>query len=276
MVRTPGFHPGNRGSIPRGVTKMFSIRINTLKIDIDECKKQLTAESWDFETVKWCDYALMISGNKRDFFDSEFVTNGWCYIQSLSSLLPGILLGPEPDDRVLDLCAAPGGKTMHLAALMDNTGQIIANDVSRPRLYKTNRLLKEYGVTNVETNLGKGEFIWKEMENHFDRVLLDAPCSMGQVYANKNLRRLAMRQKYLLKSAFTALKPGGRLVYSTCTVTDQENQQVVAWLLKQCPEAKIIRPKLHPDLQQFVTTDNFVEIDDDKLFDPFFVAVIEK
>ncbi len=254
----------------------FSIRINTLKISTEQCRLELSNSDWDFETVDWCDYALLIQGDKSEFFDSKFVQDGWCYIQSLSSLLPGILLEPQIDDIVLDLCAAPGGKTMHVAALMNNTGQIIANDVSRPRLYKTERLLKEYGVTNVTTNLGKGEFIWKEYENHFDRVLLDAPCSMGQVYANKNLRRLAMRQKYLLKSAFTALKSGGRLVYSTCTVTEQENQQVVAWLQKQCLEAKIITPNLPESLKIFLTTEGYLEINHNPLFDPFFVAVIEK
>ena len=255
---------------------MFSVRINTILISPDECLAKLKAANRSFQTINWCNHALLIKGNKNDFFNSVFVTNGWCYIQSLSSLLPGIILNPLPNDQILDLCAAPGGKTMHLAALMNNNGQIIANDVSRPRLYKTERLLKEYGVTNVETNHAKGEFIWKSYENCFDKVLLDAPCSMGQEYANKNLRRLAKRQKYLLKSAFTSLKPGGRLVYSTCTITDAENQLVVEWLQKNCPEAKLVTPTLHPELEKFLTPEGFLEIKDDNLFDPFFVAVIEK
>lgn len=255
---------------------MFSVRINTLKISPHQCKEKLTAAGVSFAEVSWCDYAVVINSDKNVFFESDFIRNGWCYIQSLSSLLPGILLNPRPGDEVLDLCAAPGGKTMHLSALMNNTGTIIANDVSRSRLYKAADLFKRYGVTNVQTNLGKGEFIWKQYENYFDNVLVDAPCSMNQEYANKNLRRLVQRQRYLLKSAYTALKPGKRLVYSTCTSEPKENTEVITWLQKNFADAVIVKPLIHQKLQEFISDEGFVQISDTKLFDPFFIALIKK
>ena len=137
----------------------FSIRINTLKIQIQDCKYQLRHEKINFRELSWCDHALIITHDKKDFFNSKFVTNGWCYVQNLSSLLPALILDPQPNETILDLCAAPGGKTMHLSALMNNTGTVIANDVSRPRLYKAQNLFDQYGVSNVETKLSKGEFL---------------------------------------------------------------------------------------------------------------------
>ena len=256
----------------------FSIRINTLKIQIQDCKNQLRQEKINFRELSWCDHSFIITHDKKGFFNSKFVTNGWCYVQNLSSLLPALILDPQSNETILDLCAAPGGKTMHLSALMNNNGTVIANDVSRPRLYKAQALFDQYGVSNVETKLSKGEFLWKEYENFFDRALVDVPCSMGQEYANKNLKRFAQRQKYLAKSAFSSLKPGGMMTYSTCTNTDKENAEVIQWLQKHCPNAIVTKPDLHSDLEQFLTDNNLIEIKPDShpQFDPFFIALIQK
>lgn len=258
----------------------FSIRINTLKIRVGDFKQSLRKDLIQFQELNWCKYALILMTDKSAFFDSSYVRDGYCYVQNLSSLIPGIILDPKPGELVLDLCAAPGGKTSHLGQLMENQGSILANDVSRTRLYKLEDLMNRYGVSNVSIKQSKGEDLWWKNNNrykdYFDKILVDAPCSMNQELKGKVVKSLARRQQFLLRSALTCLKPGGRLVYATCTSTMRENEDVIDWIIEKETNVMVERLQLHPHLQTFVTADNYIRIPGNHEFDPFFTVSLVK
>ncbi len=166
---------------------------------------------------------------------------GYIYPQALASALPVLALKPRPGDFVLDMCAAPGGKTTHMAQLMGDQGAIVANDRSFGRLTALSANIKRCGITNTVVTQYKGEhFPYGE---YFDKILLDAPCSGEGKYRvsadGRLLFKIAGRtnlpaiQKGLLTRAFDLLKPGGILVYSTCTLNPEENEGVVTSLLKK-------------------------------------------
>jgi NOL1/NOP2/sun family putative RNA methylase len=170
---------------------------------------------------------------------------GHIHAQALSSVLAGLALEPQPGDVVLDLCASPGGKTTLLAQLMGNRGIIVANDRSTSRHVALNANLKRLGVTNTVTAHYSGEDFPRCIG--FDRILVDVPCSAeGMIRVTTEGRiqppaqpqaRLSVVQKRLLLRAFDLLKPGGILLYSTCTYNPVENEDVVQSLLEKRPAA---------------------------------------
>ncbi len=170
---------------------------------------------------------------------SEAWQAGWYYIQDPSTLLAVDLLDPQPGDEVLDVCAAPGGKTTYLAQKMENRGQIIAADTSNHRLGRVAENCRRLGVEIVATLPCNGTHLDRCLRgSQYDRVLVDAPCSNTGVMRRRpdlrwrlaatEIRRLAALQLQLLRSAATFVRPGGRLVYSTCSLEQEENEDVVA------------------------------------------------
>jgi 16S rRNA (cytosine1407-C5)-methyltransferase len=177
---------------------------------------------------------------------------GGIYVQGLSSMVPALILGPQPMEKVLDLAAAPGSKTTQIACLMKNQGVLTANDENPIRLGKLKANLERQGVTNVELlPPGDGGLVWKNRWEAFDRVLLDAPCSSegrfqtdipssyGYWKEDTN-RKMAKLQRRLFKSAFLSLKVGGTMVYSTCTFSPEENEGVLQWALETYGEALVV------------------------------------
>jgi NOL1/NOP2/sun family putative RNA methylase len=159
-------------------------------------------------------------------------------------MVPPLILNPQKDDKILDICAAPGSKTTQIAALMGNSGVIIANDTSLIRLYKLRANLKIQGVINTQTARIPGQTIWQKYPEYFDRVLADVPCSMeGRFYTSDKktfqdwskakIKKLSEIQKWILRSAVSATKPGGTIVYSTCTLAPEENEGVIDWIIKK-------------------------------------------
>lgn len=218
--------------------KPVSIRINTLKTTRGEVEVLLKEQGINYESVFWCDQALIIRSEKKKVTELSAYKEGLFYIQNLSSMLASVILDPKPHETVLDMCAAPGSKTSHMAMLMQNTGTIMANDTSRNRLFKLTDVLKTQGVTNSKIINYPGEMLWKKYPNYFDKTLVDVPCSMEgrflaqdeKTYADwtpKKTKQLATLQKQLLSSAFIATKPGGTIVYATCTLSPEENEAVV-------------------------------------------------
>lgn len=187
----------------------------------------------------------------RDAFtiaDKDALGSHWWYIAGLAhaqervSLLPATLLQPEPGDRVLDLCAAPGGKTARIAAAMDNRGTVVANDVSAQRMRPLRANLERLGLINVSTTIADG-CNFPPQAGLFDRVLVDAPCSgEGTLRKHRRLsgaigeaisRDYSRRQRALLRKAVQLCRPGGRIVYSTCTFAPEENEEVVDAVLQE-------------------------------------------
>ena len=179
----------------------------------------------------------------------EGARDGWLYPMNPSSLLAVEALAPRPGEEVLDLAAAPGGKTVALAARMRNSGRIAAVEAVKGRFHRLRANLERCGVANAQLYLADGRAIGRKVPERFDRVLLDAPCSSEArmrlddpgTHAHwkpRKIREASAKQAALLRSAYRALKPGGVLVYCTCTFAPEENERVVDRLLRSEPGAE--------------------------------------
>jgi 16S rRNA C967 or C1407 C5-methylase (RsmB/RsmF family) len=184
--------------------------------------------------------------------------------KGLSSMVPALVLDPQPGEKVLDLAAAPGSKTTQLSCLMNNQGSVTANDENPIRLEKLKANLDRQGALNVELlPPGDGGMVWKNRYESYDRVLLDAPCSAegrfrsdihstyGYWKEDTN-RKMAKLQRRLLKSAVLSLKVGGTLVYSTCTFSPEENEGVLQWALETYENALAVE-KINIPLPPFTS-----------------------
>lgn len=186
----------------------------------------------------------VISGESVVGKTLDFILGAY-YIQSLSSMIPALVLSPDKNDRVLDLCAAPGSKTTHLAEMMSNKGTLIANEISMDRLKSLIYNIDKMNLVNVGVLQGKGELVSKSFANYFDKILVDAPCSALGIIQKKNevskwwnekkAEGLAEIQFKLLLSAIKSCKVGGEIVYSTCTLSLEENELVLDKILKKYP-----------------------------------------
>ena len=225
-----------------------SIRVNTLKITVPELKKRIE-KNWKLDPVPWCKEGFWIEHRKKERRDIGNLLEhalGYFYVQEAVSMIPPIVLDPQPGEHVLDMAAAPGSKATQIAQYMKNTGVLIANDYKGVRLAALGINIQRMGITNCVMTLMPGQWM-KELT--FDRILLDAPCS-GTGTIRKSLKtlriwnphmvkKLCADQKRLLDTAFTLLKEGGTLVYSTCSLEPEENEGVIDWLLKKYPDAKL-------------------------------------
>lgn len=228
-----------------------SIRINTLKISKQRCL-QMLEKNFNLTPVPWCDYGFWIShSERRDTGNTLAHTLGYIYIQEAASMIPVEILHPEPDDRVLDMCASPGSKSTQIAQAMRNSGLLVANDFKGMRIQSLGINIQRCGVTNAIITESFGQGI-RGIE--FDKILVDAPCSgtgairksfkTFQIWNPGMISRLSSQQKKLVKNAFNLLKPGGTLVYSTCSVEPEENEEVISALLEEFPNAAVERIEL--------------------------------
>ena len=215
-------------------------------------------------------------------------TTGRIYLVNPSSVLAVVALDPQPEETVLDLAAAPGGKTLIAAARMRNTGTITAVDPIKSRYYRMRANLARCGVTNVRCKLDDGRKMGRRMPATFDRVLLDAPCSSEARFradepatfahwSPRKVRETTRKQRGLIRAAFGCLKPGGTLVYCTCSFGRKENEGIVEYLTKREPMARIA-PLAWPDLAVAAAgnIDGTVRIRPDATFDGFYIARLTK
>ena len=246
-----------------------SLRCNTLKISIEELKKRFKEKKWKFSQP--------FNENPEVFIiESELEPGelgrslehqlGYYYIQEIASMLPIIALNPKPEEILLDLCSSPGSKTTQAAAKMKNTGTIIANEVSFGRIKILSSNLQRCGVTNSIITKKDGITLCKRLEKEkikFDKILVDAPCSgegtirstpkTCKMWNPKTIKSLSKLQKALVSSAIKILKPNGELIYSTCTHSPEENEEIVDFILKNFPEMKIEKINLPIKCRQGIT-----------------------
>ncbi|MGE5508255.1 MAG: RsmB/NOP family class I SAM-dependent RNA methyltransferase [Chitinophagales bacterium] len=228
-----------------GQERPVTLRANTLKTSVRDLMGELGEAGVKYDRVLWYPDALIVK-NRREKELSELPAyrEGRLYLQSLSSMVPALVLAPQPGERVLDVSAAPGSKTTQLAALMRNQGRILANDLNPLRVERLKHNLRVQGVDIAEVSRQDGRHLGRLFPEAFDRVLLDAPCSGEGLFSAsspltyrhwspENVRRLASLQRKLFSAAYLALRPGGTLVYSTCTLAPEENELVVAWALQE-------------------------------------------
>ncbi len=232
-----------------------SIRVNTLKITIDECKKRLEKLGWSLKQVPWCKEGFWVKHKtgRRDIGNTVEHSLGYFYVQEAASMIPPLVLEPKPGEIILDMCAAPGSKSSQIAQYMENEGILIANDYQYIRLQPLGINLQRMGIRNSIMTLMEGRF-FKNSNIEFDRILVDVPCS-GTGTIRKSLKtlriwnpnavkRLAGQQRQLLDTAFSILKEKGTLVYSTCSLEPEENEGVVDFLLNKYDNAKLEEIKL--------------------------------
>ena len=229
-----------------------SIRVNTLKITVKDLVKRLEKD-WKLTPVPWCKEGFWIKhrgvgdDHRRDVGNLVEHALGYFYLQEATSMIPPVVLDPQPGETILDMCASPGSKTTQIGQYMKNTGLLIANDITYQRMQALGINVQRIGLTNTIISMRDG---WRIKGFQFDRVLCDAPCS-GTGTIRKSFKTLRMWnpnmvkklsgiQKQLLKTAFANLKVGGTLVYSTCTMEPHENEAVVSHLLDECPDAKVL------------------------------------
>lgn len=227
---------------------VHSLRCNTLKISPNQLKNRLEEKGWkikipfeDFPEIMIVTSSLLPGELGRAL---EHVL-GYYYIQEIASMLPSLVLNPKPNEKILDLCAAPGSKTTQIAAMMKNSGILIANEVKFGRLKVLSSNLERCGVINAIVTRKDGIALCKRFEKQnyfFDKILLDAPCSGEgtirsvpkglEMWNPKTIENLSQLQKALIASAISILKPNGELVYSTCTHAPEENEEVIDFALK--------------------------------------------
>jgi len=239
----------------------LSVRLNTLKSQSNPVLEMLVQENIAFEPVVWYKDALILNdGASQDLRKTDlirlrlhttdvslgsFISQGYLYLQGLSSMLPALVLNPQPGERVLDLCAAPGSKTTQMVCLMQNQGSLLAVEPIRDRYYKLRSIVSQSGAKIVRFKRMDGRRLRvPPTERPFDKILVDAPCSCEgrfridepKTYAYWSLRKIremARKQKGLLLNASRLLKANGILVYSTCSFAPEENEAVVDWFLRK-------------------------------------------
>ena len=229
-------------------------RVNTLKATASDVRASLEKEGVGFHKVLWKPDAFWVSAEDRAALLASAAYQAQAiYVQNLASMIPPHVLRPEPSERVLDLAAAPGSKTLQIACLMANEGEIAAVEVVKGRFFKLRANLEAQGATAVRTFLQDGTKVWRYRPEHFDRVLLDAPCSSEgrfhlsdpQTFAYwspRKIKEMAHKQRRLLYSAVQCLKPGGTLVYSTCSFAPEENEAILDKTLRRFGDALHLEP----------------------------------
>lgn len=271
-----------------------SIRVNTLKITVEEFVKRAAEKGWELTQVPWCHEGFWIEADESvvPLGNTAEHMSGLFYIQEASSMMPVSALFKSDEDRfesVLDMAAAPGSKTTQIAANMSNEGVLVANEFSASRVKVLHANIERCGVRNAALSNFDGRVFGGWLPEQFEAVLIDAPCSgEGTVRkdadAMKNWNKesvisISDTQKDLIESAFHALKVGGVLVYSTCTLSVEENQQVCHHLKEKFGDAVEFDnlAELFTDADKAVTEEGFLHIFP-QVYDceGFFVARIRK
>lgn len=276
-----------------------SLRLNPLRAAPAQTVAELRRLGWRGRAYDWLAEGYSIETGLELVRDSQAVAEGRAYIQNAASWLPVIALAPVAGERLLDVCAAPGGKTSHLAARSLNQAHITANDNSRPRLAKLQAVCQRLDARVEHYSLFDGQNLARQLAGaSFDKILLDAPCSgegllsFGRdadiaTWSVAHIKRLQQLQKRLLFQAWQLLRPGGRLVYSTCTIAPEENELVIAYGLRSLAGASLVpikfelanrRPAVRSWNQQPLDErlDGCLRLAPSQQLEAFFVATLEK
>lgn len=286
------FSPVTVDKILLGMTddRFLTLRVNSLKYNIQDLMRYFKEINIKFERVPFYSDALIIKNAKeKDIQKLDIYEKGYVYFQSLSSMIPPLVLAPKEGERVLDMTAAPGSKTTQMACLMNNKGYILANELDKIRCERLKYNVGMQGTSIIEVINGRGEKLGDNFEGKFDKVLLDAPCSgegrfiatSPMTYRNwskKQVADLVKIQKKLFTSGYKALKSGGMMVYSTCTINKDENEFIVDWALQNFDvnlerielEIRDSVPGFNDGLEKSVN--RAVKILPSKMMEGFFVA----
>ena len=225
--------------------RIYGLRVNTLKWTSEQCRQVYG----DFQQVPWIANGLLYPEERRMAKDPYYYA-GLYYLQEPSAMTPASVLPVEPGDRVLDLCAAPGGKSTELGAKLMGKGVLIANDISNSRAKALLKNLELFGIPNLCVTSETPEKLASVFGPFFDKILVDAPCSgegmfrkdpdLIKSWMERGPQYYAPLQRQILTSAVQMLKPGGMLLYSTCTFAKEEDENTIQWLLDTHPDMKLV------------------------------------
>ncbi|MBW9224009.1 NOL1/NOP2/sun family putative RNA methylase [Methanothermococcus sp. SCGC AD-155-E23] len=262
---------------------MQYLRVNTLKISPQNLRDRLESKGMVLEDT-YLDYMFKIVESPFSPGCTPEYLFGYYYLQTVSSTVPPIVLDPSSEDMVLDMCAAPGGKTTHMAQLMDNQGIIVANDIRRERLRSLSSNIHRLGIKNVLI-LNMDALKLDRLQVHYDKILLDAPCTGNPVkgrsreITKEDIEYCSRRQKGMLDVGLNILKVGGELVYSTCSQEVEENEEVVQYILDRREDVQLV------DITYFIEVAKGVNIREGGVKgtlrihppdEPFFIAKFKK
>lgn len=268
--------------------RVVSLRVNTLKSTVDKVCEELYKNNIKFEKVAWSDNALVITNaTEQDLQKLSIYENGEIYLQSLSSMLPPIVMEPKENTDILDMTAAPGGKTTQIAALTNNNANITACEMNNIRIEKLKYNILKQRATSVAILQADSRTLSDYFA--FDQILLDAPCSgSGTIrenevgtyknFSEKLVEKSTKSQLTLLKKALKILKPGHEMIYSTCSILAKENEDILNKSLKGA-NAEIVPIKFQ-GIEEIPLLPTKIQgtlcVCPNKYYDGFFIAKIRK
>ncbi|MBE6055294.1 MAG: 16S rRNA (cytosine(967)-C(5))-methyltransferase RsmB [Clostridium sartagoforme] len=266
-------------------TPKVTVRVNEFKAEFDEVYEKLEEMGYKIEEGYACPEAIAIYGGKG-VESNELFKSGLITVQDESAMLVAPLLDLKEGDKVLDLCAAPGGKTTHISELLGNTGEVIAFDLHENKLSLIEENAKRLGLTNIACKAMDATKLNSEYICYADKVLIDVPCSgLGiirkkpEIKWNKtrqDLRNLVEVQRDIMENAWQYLKPGGTLIYSTCTLNKEENEDNLKWFLAKHNDAEIENIYLGNNNNFIYNNDKSLTILPNDSMDGFFIGKIKK
>ncbi len=226
-----------------------SLRVNTLKTS----PESFAAEApFRLTPVPWCSAGFYYDSQERPSLYPWWHA-GLYYLQEASAMIPAAILPAEPGDTVLDACCAPGGKSTALACRMHDTGVLVSNDISASRQNATLKNMERFGISCSVVTAENLNDMARRYPAYFDKILLDVPCSgegmfrrdpsLISAWLEKGPEEYAVIQKEIVRSALSMLKPGGMMVYSTCTFSPQEDEEIILYMKELCPELEILKPE---------------------------------
>jgi len=249
------------------------LRLNPLKAEMQALQNELFDQDIETERIKGYPHALKLKERANVFVTDQF-KNGWFEVQDASSQKVAAILDPKPGMRIVDACAGAGGKSLHIASLMDNKGQVVSMDIYEKKLTELKRRARRNGIHNIETRVIDSSKAIKKLVGKADKVLIDAPCSgLGVLRRNPDtkwkltpeaLENIKKTQKEILESYSRMVKEGGQLVYATCSVLPSENtEQVKTFLASEAGS-------------DFTLTKEHKIFASESGFDGFYIALLQK
>ena len=282
LINQYGKELANEIKIGHEKQRFVTLRVNRLKSNIDEIKEVLRNENIKFKQVLWFKDGLIIENAREDRIKKlDIYENGKIYLQSLSSMLPPVFLSPNEGENILDMCAAPGGKTTQIASMTNNKAWITACEKNKIRGERLKYNLEKQGVTCTNVMLQDARNLSDFFS--FDKILLDAPCSgsgTDSINDIKDVNELVTRcskvQEQMLIKALKLLKTGHEMIYSTCSILSIENEDILEKVSKKIkfdivPLEKIEGIELLPS-----KIDGTICVKPNEFYEGFFVAKLRK
>lgn len=266
-------------------TPKMTVRVNSIKGDYEEVYEELEEAGYNIEEGCICPEAISIKGGKGIENNQAFV-DGKITVQDESAMLISPLLDLEEGMKVLDLCCAPGGKTTHIGELLNNTGEVLGFDLHENKLELVKENYERLGITNIKLAQMDATKLDAKLVSYADRVLLDVPCSgigiirkkteIKWTKKRKDLKEIVEVQREILENAWEYLKTGGVMVYSTCTLNKEENEENIKWFLSKHKDATIEKVFIGKGANLCYDQMGTLTILPNEYMDGFFVAKIKK